>query len=40
MKAVASRVAKSDVLLLTPVDMEDSGPYDIAEPQVVTALDK
>ncbi|KAF7717861.1 Myosin heavy chain-like protein [Penicillium ucsense] len=40
MKAVASRVTeKSDVLLLTPVDMEDSGPYEIAEPRVITALE-
>lgn len=40
MKAVASRVTeKSDVLLLAPVDMEDSGPYEIAEPRVITALE-
>src|ERR1700744_2993720 len=40
MKAVASRVTEeSDVLLLTPVDMEDSGPYEIAEPRVITALE-
>ncbi|KAI5310400.1 Myosin type-2 heavy chain 1, partial [Ascosphaera atra] len=40
MKAVASRVTeKSDVLLLTPVDMEDSGPYEIAEPREITALE-
>lgn len=40
MKAVASRVTeKSDVLLLTPVDMEDSGPYEIADPRVITALE-
>ncbi|EAW12465.1 type V myosin [Aspergillus clavatus NRRL 1] len=40
MKAVASRVTeKSDVLLLTPVDVEDSGPYEIAEPRVITALE-
>lgn len=40
MKAVASRVTeKSDVLLLTPVDLEDSGPYEIAEPRVITALE-
>ena len=39
MKAVASRVTeKGDVLLLTAVDMEDSGPYEIAEPRVITAL--
>ncbi len=40
MKVVASRVTeKSDVLLLTAVDMEDSGPYEIAEPRVITALE-
>lgn len=40
MKAVASRVTeKSDVLLLTAVDMEDSGPYEIAEPRLITALE-
>ncbi|KAL1877105.1 hypothetical protein VTK73DRAFT_8842 [Phialemonium thermophilum] len=40
MKAVASRVTeKSDVLLLQPVDMDDSGPYEIAEPRVITALE-
>ncbi|KAL6245268.1 Myosin type-2 heavy chain 1 [Rhinocladiella similis] len=40
MKAVASRVTeKGDVLLLAPVDMEDSGPYEIAEPRVITALE-
>ena len=40
MKAVASRVnEKGDVLLLTAVDMEDSGPYEIAEPRVITALE-
>ncbi|KAL9079741.1 MAG: hypothetical protein Q9157_001414 [Trypethelium eluteriae] len=40
MKAVASRVTeKSDVLLLTAVDMEDSGPFEIAEPRVITALE-
>lgn len=41
MKAVASRVTdpKSDVLLLPAVDMEDSGPYEIAEPRVITALE-
>ncbi|KAH0538611.1 hypothetical protein FGG08_004812 [Glutinoglossum americanum] len=40
MKAVASRVTeKSDVLLLTPIDMEDSGPYEIAEPRQITALE-
>jgi len=40
MKAVASRVTeKSDVLLLAAVDMDDSGPYEIAEPRVITALE-
>ena len=40
MKAVASRVTeKGDVLLLPAVDMEDSGPYEIAEPRVITALE-
>jgi myosin-5 len=40
MKAVASRVTeKSDVLLLPAVDMDDSGPYEIAEPRVITALE-
>ncbi len=40
MKAVASNVTeKGDVLLLTAVDMEDSGPYEIAEPRVITALE-
>ena len=40
MKAVASRVTeKGDVLLLQAVDMEDSGPYEIAEPRVITALE-
>ncbi len=40
MKAVASRVTeKSDVLLLAAVDMEDSGPYEIAEPRLITALE-
>jgi myosin-5 len=40
MKAVASRVTeKSDVLLLAAVDMDDSGPYEIAEPRVIQALE-
>ncbi|KAJ5081400.1 hypothetical protein NUU61_009664 [Penicillium alfredii] len=40
MKAVASRVTEnSDVLLLAPVDMDDSGPYEIAEPRAITALE-
>ncbi|KAI9890874.1 MAG: Myosin type-2 heavy chain 1 [Vezdaea aestivalis] len=39
-KAVASRVTeKGDVLLLPPVDMDDSGPYEIAEPRVISALE-
>ena len=40
MKAVASKVTeKSDVLLLQAVDMDDSGPYEIAEPRAITALE-
>lgn len=40
MKAVASRVTeKSDVLLLQAVDMDDSGPYEIAEPRQISALE-
>lgn len=40
MKAVASRVTeKGDVLLLQAVDMDDSGPYEIAEPRSITALE-
>ena len=40
MKAVASRVTeKSDVLLLQAVDMDDSGPYEIADPRAITALE-
>ena len=40
MKAVASRVTeKSDVMLLTAVDLDDSGPYEIAEPRQITALE-
>lgn len=40
MKAVASRVTeKSDVLLLPAVDMEDPGPYEIAEPRPIAALE-
>ena len=40
MKAVASRVTeKSDMLLLTAVDIDDSGPYEIAEPRAITALE-
>ncbi|RPB05625.1 hypothetical protein L873DRAFT_1661585 [Choiromyces venosus 120613-1] len=40
MKAVASRVTeKSDTLLLQAVDMDDSGPYEIAEPRAITALE-
>ena len=40
MKAVVSRVTeRSDILLLTPIDMEDSGPYEIAEPRQITALE-
>ena len=40
MKAVASQVTeKNDILLLAPVDMEDSGPYEIADPRLITALE-
>ena len=40
MKAVASRVTeKGDVLLLTSVDLEDSGPYEIADPRAISALE-
>lgn len=41
MKAVASRVTdpKTDVLLLPAVDMDDSGPYEIADPRHITALE-
>lgn len=40
MKAVASKVTeREDVLLLAAVDMEDSGPYEIAEPREITALE-
>jgi myosin V len=39
-KALASSVTeKSDVLLLEAVDMNDSGPYEIPEPRVITALE-
>ncbi|CAK7267929.1 Myosin type-2 heavy chain 1 [Sporothrix epigloea] len=40
MKAVASKVnEKGDMLLLQPVDMDDSGPYEIAEPRAIMALE-
>ncbi|OAA52088.1 Myosin head, motor domain protein [Metarhizium rileyi] len=40
MKAVASKVTeKSDVLLLQANDLDDSGPYEIAEPRAITALE-
>lgn len=40
MKFVASRVTeKSDLLLLPHVDLDDSGPYEIAEPRNITALE-
>lgn len=42
MKAVEKRAISEksgDVLLLTPVDMDDSGPYEIAEPRQITALE-
>ncbi|KAI9767590.1 MAG: Myosin type-2 heavy chain 1 [Geoglossum simile] len=39
-KALASRFTEeSDVLLLTPVDIEASGPYEVAEPRVITSLE-
>ena len=38
MKAVVSQgIEKNDGFLLAPVDMEDSGPYEIPEPRVMTA---
>lgn len=39
MKAVASRVTEKSDTLLPAVDMEGSGPYEIAEPRVITALE-
>lgn len=40
MKHVASRVTeKGDVLLLQSVDMDDSGPYEVADPRNITALE-
>ncbi|KAF3183242.1 Myosin type-2 heavy chain 1 [Orbilia oligospora] len=41
MKAVEKRAItdKNEVLLLAPVDMDDSGPYEIAEPRQITALE-
>ncbi|KAF8847552.1 DIL-domain-containing protein [Acephala macrosclerotiorum] len=40
MKAAASRTTeKSDLLFLTAVDMENSGPYEIIVPRVITALE-
>ena len=41
MRAVEKRAIteKSDVLLLAAVDMDDSGPYEIAEPRQITALE-
>jgi myosin V len=40
MEALASRITEnSDVPLLTAVDIEDSGPYEVAEPRVVTSLE-
>jgi len=39
-KIVASRVTeKGDMLLLPSVDLDDSGPYEIAEPRQITALE-
>lgn len=40
MKAVASRVTeKSDVLLLPAVQLDNSGPYEVAEPRPIIALE-
>jgi myosin V len=40
MNTVALRgTEESDVLLLTSVDVEDSVPYEIAEPRIITTLD-
>ena len=39
-KAVTSRVTgRSDMLLLVAVDIDDSGPYEIAKPRVITVLE-
>lgn len=38
-KAIALRVAKNDTPLLQAVDMGDGGPYEVAEPRVITALE-
>jgi len=39
-KIVAGKVTeKSDMLLLPSVDLDDSGPYEIAEPRQITALE-
>jgi serine/threonine protein kinase len=39
MKAIASRVTEKSNALLPAVDMVDSGPYEIAEPRAITALE-
>lgn len=40
MKMVTTKVTqKSDALLLQPVDMDDSGPYEMAEPRAIRALE-
>ena len=40
MNTLASQnTEKSDVLLLTPVDMEGSGPYEIPESRVIMATE-
>ena len=38
-KVIALRVAKSDTPLLQAVDMDDGGPYEIAEPRAITTLE-
>ena len=39
MKAIALREEKSGTRLLQAVDMSDGGPYEIAEPRVITAFE-
>ena len=39
MKAVASTAKKSDTVLLQAVDMDDGGPYEIADPRAIIVLD-
>jgi myosin-5 len=38
-KAIASRVTEKSNTLLPAVDMMDSGPFKIAEPRAITALE-